>query len=188
MNDSSEKLQNTLDEIDAEISPTFTDSQRDEMRIQKLAALPDIEYERIRGAESKTLGISTARMDKLVEKAKREPKRKDAAGRQIKLYEPKPWESAVNGADALQDALNVIMRHMVMREEDAIACVLWAVHTYIYAVFDHTPRLMITAPDAECGKTALMAHMVGNLVNRPQTVELMKAGRTFSIALHIFDQ
>ena len=41
---------------------------------------------------------------------------------------------------------------------------------------------MINAPDAECGKTVLMTHMVGNMVNKPQTVELMKAAPFFRLA------
>jgi putative DNA primase/helicase len=57
-----------------------------------------------------------------------------------------------------------------------------AVHTHIYRIFDHTPRLLITAPDAECGKTVLMTHMVGKLVNKPQSVELMKAAPFFRLA------
>lgn len=103
-------------------------------------------------------------------------------GRAIKLYEPEPWNDPVDGASVLTEAYNVIMRHMVMREEDAIACVLWAVHTYIYEIFSHTPRLMISAPDAECGKTVLMTHMVGNLVNRPLPIENMKPAPFFRLA------
>ena len=82
----------------------------------------------------------------------------------------------------LDEAAELIMRHMVIRDVDAYACVLWAAHSHVFKLFSHSPRLLIDAPDAECGKTLLMSHMVGNLVNKPQSVELMKPAPFFRLA------
>ena len=104
------------------------------------------------------------------------------SGHEIDLYEPTPWPEAVNGADVLDEAANLLKRHMVMTDADIYACVLWAAHTYLFKLFPHTPRLLITAPDAECGKTLLMTHMVGNLITKPQPVELMSPAPFFRLA------
>jgi len=150
--------------------------------VNRLALLPSIEYDKVRKKEAKALNIRLETLDKAVREEKGDPEAKEGSGRAISLYEPEPWDFPVNGAEVLDEAYNVIMRHMVIRKEDAIACVLWAVHAHLYDLFDHTPRLLITAPDAECGKTLLMAHMVGSLVTRPQPVELMKAAPFFRLA------
>jgi len=150
--------------------------------VNRLALLTTIEYEQVRKKEAKALDIRVEALDKVVREEKGEPEEKEGSGHAIKLYEPEPWDSPVNGAEVLDEAYNVIMRHMVIRRDDAIACVLWAVHAHLYDIFDHTPRLLITAPDAECGKTLLMAHIVGNLVTRPQPVELMKPAPFFRLA------
>ena len=150
--------------------------------VNRLALLPPIEYDKVREEEAKTLGVRVGTLDKAVNEEKGGPEAKERSGHAIKLYEPEPWDSPVNGAEVLDEAYNVIMRHMVIRKDDAIACVLWVVHAHLYDLFDHTPRLLITAPDAECGKTLLMTHMVGNLVTRPQPVELMKAAPFFRLA------
>jgi hypothetical protein len=105
-----------------------------------------------------------------------------AKGRGIELYEPEPWESPVDGAEVLNDARQAIRRHMMIRDEHVVAAALWAAHAHVYDVFSHTPRLGITAPDAECGKSLLLYHLVGALVTRPQPVELMKAAPFFRLA------
>ncbi len=150
--------------------------------VSRLALLTLIEYDKVREEEAKTLGVRVGTLDKAVKEEKGEPEANERSGRAIKLYEPEPWDSPVNGAEVLDEAYNVIMRHVVIRREDAIACVLWAVHAHLYDIFDHTPRLLITAPDAECGKTLLMTHMVGSLVPRPQPVELMKPAPFFRLS------
>ncbi len=147
--------------------------------ITEMADLPDIEYELKRTQVAEEYNVRTTFLDKC---RKQQTSDGDAKGTEIKLYEPEPWPDAVNGAEVLDEAVALITKHMIIREVDAYACVLWAVHTHIFTGFNHSPRLLIDAPDAECGKTLLMTHMVGNLVNKPQTVELMKPAPFFRMA------
>ena len=162
-------------------SENETPKEDDAAIVLRLAELTNLQYEKVREEEAEKMGVRVSVLDKEVSKL-RVGDQKEAHGRSVELYEPEPWGQPVDGAKVLTEAYDVIMRHMVMREEDAMACALWAAHTFIYEVFDHTARLMINAPDAECGKTVLMTHMVGNMVNRPQTVELMKAAPFFRLA------
>lgn len=152
-----------------------------EQTVIKLAALSPLEYDQVREEEAEKMGVRVGTLDKEIAKA-RNGDEKSAKGREIQLYEPEPWTDPVDGAAAITEAANHIKRHMVMSPHDADACALWSVHTFLYEVFSHIPRLAITAPAQECGKTVLMSHMVGNMVNKPQPVELMKAAPYFRLA------
>jgi len=151
--------------------------------IDKLSKLDELEYEQQRKQAAKELGIDRiAALDKAVSQARKGDKQETGQGRTIELYEPELWPEPVDGAEVLNMAADAINRHMVIRKVDSDAAVLWAMHTHIYEVFNHTPRFIVTAPDAECGKTVLMTHMIGNLINKPQPVELMKPAPFFRLA------
>jgi len=151
--------------------------------VQELARLSPLEYEQKKKPIAKAYGINRISvLDKEVEKARKDTDDDTAKGRKIEYTDTEPWPEPVNGVAVLDEAANLIMKHMVIREVDAYACALWAVHTHIFKLFSHIPRLLIDAPDAECGKTLLMTHMVGNLVNRSQHVELMKPAPFFRLA------
>ncbi|MGV7222964.1 MAG: DUF3631 domain-containing protein [Nitrospinales bacterium] len=152
-----------------------------EQTVIKLSALSPLEYDQVREKEAKEMGVRAGTLDKEVAKARNEDE-KSAKGREIHLYEPEPWPNPVDGAAAITEAANHIKRHMIMSPTDADACALWSVHTFLFEVFSHSPRLAITAPAQECGKTVLMSHMVGNMSNKPQPVELMKAAPFFRLA------
>lgn len=149
-----------------------------EQAVERLAQLSPMAYDKVRTAEAEALGVRAATLDGSIKAARKEtggaPK-----GRRIELYEPEPWPEPVDGAEALNMAYEAIRRHMLIRDEYAITAALWAAHTYVYDVFPHTPRLVVTAPAHECGKTLLMTHLVGSLVTRAQPVELMKAAPFF---------
>ena len=157
-----------------------SEQEKPDVVFADLAKLSPIEYDKVREKKAKEMGVRVGTLDKAVSEINKG--KTEAHGRAIKLYEPEPWHEPVTGSEALTAAANAIIRHMVIRNEDADACALWCAHTYIYKRFDHTPRLMITAPTAECGKTVLMSHMIGNMITKPQPVELMKPAPFFRLA------
>ncbi len=151
--------------------------------VERLATLPPLEYEQQRKGAAEALSIERVTvLDKEVARARKGGNQSTGQGQTIELHEPEPWHEPVDGALVLDMAAEAINRHMVIREVDTDAAVLWAVHTHIYSIFSHTPRLIITAPDAECGKTVLMTHMVGNLATKAQPVEIMKPAPFFRLA------
>lgn len=166
-----------MSEITAEQLAETTDQV-----IARLAALAPLKYEQCRKMEAEKLGIDRVAVLDAEVKKRRGDGESGAKGRAIELYEPEPWPEPVDGAEVLTKASNAIQRHMVIRREDADACALWALHTHIYDAFSHTARLVSDAPEQECGKTLLMAHMVGNMVPRPQSIELMKPAPFFRLA------
>lgn len=153
--------------------------------VQELAQLPKLEYDRVRKARAKALEVRPGTLDEEVVKARRDAEGSEGSegqGKEVRLYEPPPWETPVEGEVVLDAVSNALRRHMVMRGTDADAVALWCAHVYLFKRFSHTPRLLVTAPDAECGKTLLLKHMVGNLVTRPMPVELMKTAPFFRLA------
>jgi putative DNA primase/helicase len=59
-------------------------------------------------------------------------------------------------AELLDDTAAAVRRHIVLAPEAADVVALWIGHTWVYERFDYTPRLAITSPVAECGKSMLL--------------------------------
>ena len=156
--------------LQAPAEPEKSDADKLNLKLAELFKMSDAEYELCRKDVAKEYDVRPDFLDKQ-RKSSAAGDGDDSQGRAIELYEPDLWPEPVDGADVLSEAARLIQRHMVMRKEDITVSVLWAVHTHIFTSFTHSPRLMIDAPDAECGKTMLMTHMVGNLVNRPYNCE-----------------
>jgi len=148
------------------------------IRLSKLSA---IEYESAREEEAIKLKCRVSKLDEFVKQAI-SGNDSELKGRAIELYEPELWPDEVNGAEALTEAANHILKHMVISEADAYSCVLWAAHTHIFHIFDHTPRLLISAPLEECGKSLLMTNINGNFINKPLPVELMTPAPFFRLS------
>ncbi|MGH6678881.1 MAG: DUF3631 domain-containing protein, partial [Bradyrhizobium sp.] len=87
-------------------------------------------------------------------------------GRPLVLPEITPWPEPVDGAALLDDLAREIRRYVVVGTTAVDAVALWiaAVHAFdAYSVF---PRLAITAPEKQCGKTTLL-DLITRLVPRP---------------------
>ena len=149
--------------------------------VADLAKLSPLEYDQVREQKAKDFGVRVGTLDKEVANV-RPTKEKNAKGAPIKLYEFELWEQSVRGDEVLDEVRAHILRHMVIDEHQANAITLFIAHVHMFSQFSHTPRLLITAPDAECGKSLLMVHIVGSLVPRPMVTELMKAAPFFRLA------
>ncbi|MAF11996.1 hypothetical protein CMK11_16255, partial [Candidatus Poribacteria bacterium] len=82
------------------------------------------------------------------------------------LQTPDPWDAPVDGADLCDDIAETLRRFAVLPDGAADAIALWLLHTYVFDVFEVTPRLGITSPTKQCGKTTLLA-LVTALAHRP---------------------
>ena len=65
-----------------------------------------------------------------------------------------PEESGAELLDDVEDFVLTYCSFACIEEADAIA--LWVVHTHVVDVFSTTPRLLITAPTIECGKSRVL--------------------------------
>jgi len=133
--------------------------------IERLAALPALDYERERKQVASRLGIRVRELDRLA-RARRHTDAAVTHGRAVMFAELEPWPGPVDGRELL-DALSLnVHRRVVMADHAADTAALWVLHTHLLDCFDVSPRLAITSPEKGCGKTTLL-DVLAHLVSRP---------------------
>ena len=102
--------------------------------VQRLAALSPLEYDRIRKAEAKELGVRPATLDAAVKGA-----RKESDNDELPFEAVDPWPEAVDSAKLLTDISVTIRRFIVCGKETADAAALWVSMTWLMDVVQVTP-------------------------------------------------
>ena len=132
-------------------------NKADDETITRLAALSPIEYDRIRKDEAKKLGCRESTLDSLVNAKRllmRPPSDGDnLQGTAVKLADVEPWPEPVNGAEILDAIAKRFEHYVVLPEGAADMLALWCAHTHMFKLFQISPRLYISAPTEECGKS-----------------------------------
>lgn len=65
-------------------------------------------------------------------------------------------QQALDAAELLNRLSARLKRHMVITDAQADVIALWILHTYVYRLFRHTPRLAVISPEKRCGKSTLL--------------------------------
>jgi len=146
----------------AEESCEGQDSSLDSV-IQRLAALSPLEYDRVRKAKAKALGVRPGTLDDTVKGA-----RKSETDNNLPFDEVDPWPEPVNPSRLLTDIAETIRRFIICEEETARAAALWVAMTWFVDVIQVAPLAVITAPEKRCGKTLLLS-LLGKLAARAVT-------------------
>lgn len=141
--------------------------------IERLAALNPLEYDRIRKAEAKELGVRPVTLDAAVKSA-----RKESDNDELPFEEVEPWPEAVDPARLLTDISATIRRFIVCGKETADAAALWISMTYLMDVVQVAPLAVITAPEKRCGKSLLLS-LIGKLAARPITASNISPAALF---------
>jgi hypothetical protein len=135
------------------------DSKSEDEAIRRLAEMPLLEYERVRRDEAKKLNCRPSILDSLIHAKQllmRPPSETDnLQGTAVKLADVEPWPEPVNGAEILDAIAKRFEHYVVLPEGAADMLPLWCAHTHVYKLFQISPRLNISAPTQECGKTTL---------------------------------
>jgi len=109
------------------------------------------------------------------------PARCDAApgqGRPLDLTEPDPWPEEVDG-DALLDEMSAAVRRFVVLDRfSADAVALWVVGVHAFDAWTIFPRLLVTAPEKQCGKSTLL-DVIGSFVPRALSTDSITAAALF---------
>ncbi len=143
-------------------------------RVERLAKLTKWEYAQQRKAEAKRLDVRASDLDEAV-KAIQEGEDETPV-----TPPPEPWPEQVDG-DALLDALvTAFQRYIVMELAGLRTLVLWAVHTYIFKLFQNTPRLHIRSPKRRSGKSRLR-DVLACTVARPELAENLTPAVVFRL-------
>jgi putative DNA primase/helicase len=138
----------------------------DQLAVARLAALSDIEYEREREPAAEELGLRVAVLDRLVRAARGDRQKPDGRGRPLVFDEVEPWDEPVDGAELLDELVEVFQRHVVMPAAAADAVALWVVHSWLFDQAMVTPRLILKSAEKRAGKTTTLM-LLGSLVSRP---------------------
>jgi putative DNA primase/helicase len=153
----------------------------DAAEIARLAALPLLQYARERKPAATRLGCPVGLIDRLVDDARGahgvlgtggDGSRKmgdgngGGAGRGLGFDDIEPWPDPVDGGSLLDEIAQTIRRHLVVDDAPTDAIALWVLHTHALGVAKITPRLAITSPERQCGKTTLI-DLLSVLVARP---------------------
>ncbi len=138
----------------------------DEFVIAKLAALAPIEYDRARNAIAKKLGVRVPTLKTLVEdlrkaddvKARTTRAAQEAAKAEEARASTEPPSDApqVDGAQLLDELYAFVRRFVILSDAQAVAIVLWVIHTHAFEIADSTPYLAINSAEKRCGKTRLL--------------------------------
>lgn len=151
----------------------------DKDTLARLAALPPMEYDRVRQAEADKLGIRVTTLDATVAEL-RTTTTEAATGRAFTLHEVEPWPEPVGAGELLDDLSDAIGRHVIMSASARTCIAAWVLHTWVFDRFQHTPRLAITSPTKRCGKSTLLA-VLHATTRKPIKTDNVTAAAVFRI-------
>ena len=162
-----ERGQSFLDSVAAQIASVtmvtaVASPGADNARLERLASLSPIEYDREREAEAKALGVRSSTLDKLVKGVRQQKNETEG----IDFDDVEPWPHPVEPAALLSDLSGTIRRFIVCPDETSHAAALWMAMTWFMDVVQVAPLAVITAPEKRCGKSQLL-FLLGRLVHRP---------------------
>ena len=153
-------------------------SAKDEQAVRELAQLTPMQFDRALNEKADELGVRAATLEKQVKAV-----RKDIQADSFKLEAPEPWQEPVNGSEVLNDVADVFSSYLVLPEGAAEVLALWAAYTHAFDAFVHSPRLNITSPEKECGKTLLL-DVIETVTPRP----IRSEGITTAVLIRIIDK
>jgi hypothetical protein len=149
--------------------------------IKRLAGLSPLDYELERKPAAEKLGIERVSvLDALVKDVQRDASSTKGQGKAIELPPIEPWPDPVDGAEVLTESVAAIARYMVLPDGAAEIVALWSAHTHCFECFTVTPRLAITSPEKQCGKTTLL-DVLTCLVARPLSTANTSTAAVFRV-------
>jgi len=141
--------------------------------IQRLSRLSPLDYDKVRKAEAKALGVRSATLDEVVKAAQ-----KNSDNNSLPFVEVEPWAEKVDPAQLLTDIARTVRRFIICTEEIANAVALWVAMTWFIDVVQVAPLAVITAPEKRCGKTLLL-NLLGQLSARSITASSISPAALF---------
>lgn len=156
--------------------------------IKALAALKPKDFAKHRVALGKLLGTSPTALEEEVADARVEL----GATQNLPFVTHLPAEGAVDPAALLSELESLFRRFIIVEPEQADAMALWTAHTHLVDVAEHSPLLLVNAPERECGKS-LVQEVLGRIAQRAMfaanasTPAIFRAVEMWDIAM-FFDE
>jgi putative DNA primase/helicase len=123
-------------------------------RLDCLASLSPVEFAQRRKDLAQELEVTLKALDAEYKERKRAKADDEALQSHWKV---EPWLDEVDGKDLLSEIEDKLKKHVVMDEHSRLVCALWCVLAWLHEAAVHSPILLVSSPEAECGKTTLLS-------------------------------
>ncbi len=154
--------------------PDIPPAQTDDEKIQWLASLKPLEYDRVRKEQATALGVRPGTLDGMVKAARSDESEAD----RLPFAEVEPHPEPIDPAQLLNEVSDTIQRFIVLDIEQAHAACLWVALTWFIDVVEVAPLAIINAPEKSCGKTQLLT-VLGRMAYRPLPASNASASALF---------
>jgi hypothetical protein len=155
-----------LRDDDGEVAPHQAAVDKIRARVAELAVLDEINYQIIRKAEAKKLGITVSYLDSQVKERRKINEKAAVPAVTSEMIEPS-WPSPVDGGELVREVTETIRIHVAMEPEQSLTVALWAIYSHVFEEWPYTPYLLISSPLSSCGKSTL-TDVLECLVARPE--------------------
>lgn len=149
-----------------------------EQVLARLAALPALDYDRVRKGEAEAMGVRVSELDKAREHFIRN--RLEEGGKDDLFPHVPLWPEPVAGAALLDEVQAMVRRFIVCEPETSAAVALWIPFTWLVDHVQVAPLAIITAPEKRCGKTQLL-DVMGRLSRRPLLASNISPAAVFRV-------
>jgi putative DNA primase/helicase len=137
-----------------EFKPCRSCANLDESKLASLSSMTNAEYGHARKRLANEIGIPVKYLD--AERADRVRDADQSSGMRP-YWKVVSWHEPVE-VGALADQLEArLKRHVVMSDEAALTVALWVMFSWVHDAAVHSPILLVSSPEAECGKTTLLS-------------------------------
>jgi len=154
--------------------PGTPPAQSDDEKIQWLASLKPLEYDRVRKDQAAALGVRPGTLDGMVKNARSDESEAD----RLPFAEVEPHPEPIDPAQLLDEVSDTIRLFIVLDTEQAHAAALWCALTWFIDVVEVAPLAIINAPEKSCGKTQLLT-VLGRMAYRPLPASNASASALF---------
>jgi len=154
--------------------PDTPPAQSDDEKIQWLASLKPLEYDRVRKEQATALQVRPATLDAMVKAARSDESEAD----RLPFAEVEPHPEPIDPAQLLDEVADTIRLFIVLDTEQAHAAALWCALTWFIDVVEVAPLAIINAPEKSCGKTQLLT-VLGRMAYRPLPASNASASALF---------
>ena len=126
-----------------------------ENAVGELAKLTELEREIVVADYAKRLSVPVPVLRSAAKKAHRHGGGEAGAG-MYPYWNVEPWPKPVAPAAVLARVQGRLLRHVFMPEDAATAAALWVMLAWVHEAAVHSPILLVSSPEAECGKSTLL--------------------------------
>lgn len=70
--------------------------------------------------------------------------------------EPEPWDNPVDGSALMLELTETFRRFAILPKGADVALSAWLIHSYAEEAASHSPIILVSAPDSDCGKSTVL--------------------------------